>query len=106
MKRNFDDTPSASYLNDNSDLAPLDCGENTGLRMTFTYKHVQERLRDAGIVMSKRGGMHRINFFGGLENTAYYTDNLEDALGRGIAMAETLKAASRTRLRPQANANT
>ena len=66
--------------------------------MTFTYKHVQEQLRNAGIVISKRGNTHRINFFGGLENTAYYTDDLEDALGRGLAIASR-KATRNARLR-------
>jgi hypothetical protein len=53
-----------------------------------TYKSVQEKLRDAGIVMSKRGDIHRINFFGGLEGTAYYTESLEEALERGLSMAK------------------
>lgn len=38
--------------------------------MGVTYKSVQERLREAGIVMSKKGEVHRINYFGGLEETA------------------------------------
>ena len=41
--------------------------------VTMTYKAVQEELRAAGIVMSKKGETHRINFFSGLENTAHYT---------------------------------
>ena len=56
--------------------------------MSGTYKQVQEELRDVGIVISKRGSTHRINFFGGLENTAYYTQELQDALSRGLAMAK------------------
>ncbi len=55
--------------------------------MDTTYKAAQETLRKAGIVISKRGSMHRINFFGGLENTAYYTASLPDALDRGLEMA-------------------
>lgn len=53
----------------------------------MTYKLVQETLREAGIVMSKKGDVHRINFFGGLENTAHYTTSLKDALEKGLAMA-------------------
>ena len=45
-----------------------------------------------GIVLSKRGQTHRINFFGGFEDTAYYTDNLSDALDKGSAMARPIKA--------------
>lgn len=55
--------------------------------MRLTYKNVQERLREAGVVMSKRGGVHRINYFGGLEATAYYTESLQHALDRGLEMA-------------------
>ncbi|MDX8448569.1 hypothetical protein [Mesorhizobium captivum] len=37
--------------------------------------------------MSKKGDVHRINFFGGLEDTARYTTSLKEALERGLAMA-------------------
>ncbi len=50
------------------------------------YGAVREQLREAGIVMSKRGDTIRINFFGGLENTARYTESLEEALKIGLAM--------------------
>ena len=55
--------------------------------MSLTYKSAQAQLRAAGIVISKRGEVHRINFFGGLEETAYQTDSLEDALDQGLKMA-------------------
>lgn len=55
--------------------------------MNLTYKAVQEVLRKAGIVMSKKGEVHRINFFSGLEDTAYYTTDLQDVLDRGLAMS-------------------
>jgi hypothetical protein len=57
--------------------------------VNLTYKSVQETLRTAGIVISKRGGTHRINFFSGLEETAYYTQHLQDALTMGLDMAKT-----------------
>ncbi|MDG4900914.1 MULTISPECIES: hypothetical protein [unclassified Mesorhizobium] len=53
----------------------------------MTYKSVQETLRAARIVISKKGDAHRINFFGGLEDTAHYTTSLKEALERGLAMA-------------------
>ena len=53
----------------------------------MTYKSVQETLRSAGIVMSKKGETHRINFFSGLEDTAYYAQSLQEALDKGLAMA-------------------
>ncbi|RWD86186.1 MAG: hypothetical protein E5V25_28175 [Mesorhizobium sp.] len=55
--------------------------------MNMTYKAVQGVLRKSGIVISKKGEVHRINFFSGLENTAYYTTSLQEALDRGLAMA-------------------
>jgi hypothetical protein len=56
--------------------------------MEMTYKSVQETLRAAGIVMSKKGDIHRVNFFGGLENTARYATSLKEALEKGLAMAK------------------
>jgi hypothetical protein len=53
----------------------------------MTYKSVQETLRAAGIVMSKKGDIHRVNYFGGLENTAHYAASLREALEKGLAMA-------------------
>jgi hypothetical protein len=51
------------------------------------YKAVQDRLRAVGIVISKRGDTLRINYFGGLENTAFYTADLSEALNKGLSMA-------------------
>jgi hypothetical protein len=56
--------------------------------MTTTYKAVQEKLREIGIVISKKGETHRINFFSGLNDTAYYTTSLQDALDKGSYMAK------------------
>jgi hypothetical protein len=54
--------------------------------VSLSYKQVQEHLRKAGIVISKRGGMHRINIFGGQEDTARYTSSLQEALEMGLVM--------------------
>lgn len=51
------------------------------------YKWVQEQLRAAGVVMSKKGEMHRINYFSGLEDTALYMVSLQEALEKGLAMS-------------------
>ena len=42
--------------------------------------------------MSKKGEIHRINFFGGLENTAHYASSLKEALEKGLAMARPRRA--------------
>lgn len=70
--------------------------------MSITYRQVQEQLREVGVLMSKRGGRIRINHFAGIEETAHYTDSLEDALRTGLAMARpkqlpTMWCASRAR---------
>ena len=59
-----------------------------GVRLGSTYKEVQEKLRQVGIVISKKGDTHRINYFSGLEDTARYTTSLEDALDQGLKMAK------------------
>ena len=59
--------------------------------MSQSYRDVQDRLRQAGIVISKKGDVHRINFFGGLADTAYYTSSLDDALSTGLVMARSVK---------------
>lgn len=51
------------------------------------YREVQERLRLVGILMSKRGNTIRVNHFGGHEDTAHYTESLQDAFDAGMRMA-------------------
>lgn len=51
------------------------------------YRDVQEHLRAVGVVISKRGDTIRVNYFGGLEETAYYTESLEEAFDAGMRMA-------------------
>jgi hypothetical protein len=70
--------------------------------MSTSYKAVQEMLREIGIVISKRADTHRINFFGGLEETAYYTTSLPDAMNRGVDMAR-LRGGSGTAMKSVAN---
>lgn len=61
--------------------------------MNLTYKTVQARLRKVGISIRKRGEMHRINFVGGAEHTAYYTTSLQEALDKGLAMGKRAEGA-------------
>jgi len=58
------------------------------------YREVQEHLRALGVVMSKRGCAIRLNHFGGMEDTALYTQSLEEALTAGIGMASPKLASS------------
>jgi hypothetical protein len=52
------------------------------------YKSVQGQLRELGIVMSKRGEALRINYFGGLEDTACYPRTLQEALDQGFELSK------------------
>ncbi|WP_269930043.1 hypothetical protein [Aminobacter sp. HY435] len=51
------------------------------------FSEVRETLRTMGVVVSKRGETIRLNHFGGLEDTARYTNNLEQALALGHEIA-------------------
>jgi hypothetical protein len=57
----------------------------------MSYGTVQQKLRAAGIVMSKPKGRYRINFFGGLPGTEQYTSDLKGALEAGLKLASTRK---------------
>jgi len=46
-----------------------------------------------GVVMSKRGETIRLNHFGGLEDTARYTNDLQDALALGRELAQPRRRA-------------
>jgi hypothetical protein len=48
---------------------------------------VRKELRKYGIAILKVEGEYRVNFRGGKEATAYYTNDLRDAYDTGIAMA-------------------
>lgn len=57
----------------------------------MNYREAQEQLRIIGVVRSKRDGRIRINYFGGGEETAYYADDLQDAIDAGLRMGRTRK---------------
>lgn len=55
----------------------------------MTLATARSILRNLGITLAKRDGEYRVNFTNGLEATAYYTDDIDDAVGTGRAMALT-----------------
>jgi|GEM_PF-2116381 hypothetical protein len=57
------------------------------------FSEVRETLRTMGVVMSKRGETIRLNHFGGLEDTARYTNDLQDALALGRELAQPRRRA-------------
>lgn len=57
---------------------------------------VRNQLRDLDIVITTtRDAEYRVNFRNGHEVTAYYTTDLADALGTGLAMAPDAKSTAR-----------
>ena len=56
--------------------------------LRLTLASVKATLRLVGVTLTHRGRECRVNYLTGTEATAYYTDDLADALWTGIAMAE------------------
>jgi hypothetical protein len=54
----------------------------------MTLQEAKSIARHLGLTLRKlRSGDYRVNFRDGNETTAYYTDNLEDAVRTAVAMA-------------------
>ena len=51
----------------------------------MTLQEAKSIARHLGLTLRKvRSGEHRVNFRDGNETTAYYTDNLEDAVNTAV----------------------
>ena len=59
-------------------------------RARLTQDDVKGALRNLGLTFRSRDGEFRVNYRGGTEGTAYYTDDLSDALDTGREMAAYL----------------
>lgn len=60
--------------------------------MKKTLKNAKVILSEIGMGITKRDDEYRVNFKNGTENTAYYTNDLQDALETGMKMAGYVKA--------------
>lgn len=56
-------------------------------RPRLTLATVRDALSERGISIRKSDGEYRVNFIGGREATAYFTNDLSDALATGRSMA-------------------
>lgn len=54
----------------------------------LTYHDAQHELRKLGLILIRKDGEYKVNFRGGKEGTAYFTNELDDALATGKKMAE------------------
>jgi hypothetical protein len=60
---------------------------------TMTLQEAKSIARHLGLTLRRvRYGSYRVNFRDGNETTAYYTDDLEEAVNTAIEMAPTRKA--------------
>lgn len=55
---------------------------------TYTLARAKAVLRAVGVTINKRHGEYRVNLLGGREATAYYTDDIQDAVETGLRMAD------------------
>lgn len=60
-------------------------------KQVFTYKELKEKLEAKRINLATRHGEYRVNLFDGTEDSAYYTDDLQDAYGTALKMIEADK---------------
>lgn len=60
----------------------------------MTLKDAKAKLKPLGITLTRRAATdeYRVNLVGGNEETAYYTDDLKDAVETGEVMARHNKA--------------
>ena len=62
----------------------------------LTIQQVKNELSQLGVALKKNENEYRVNFKGGKEETAYYTDDLNDALETGKEMSKEIKKTSST----------
>jgi hypothetical protein len=59
----------------------------------MTLQEAKSIARHLGLTLrTVRSGNYRVNFRDGNETTAYYTDDLEDAVSAAVEMARALRA--------------
>lgn len=56
----------------------------------LTLKHAMALVRQHGFTLRNTGDDYRVNVRGGSEATAYYTDDLQDAVDTAAAMAREI----------------
>lgn len=67
--------------------------------MQMTLRKTQAALRAHGLVLTKKDGEYRVNFYKGAEGTAYYTNDLHDAALTGMQMVKERAAMQGSRRR-------
>ena len=70
------------------------------MNTTPPFQTAYDELKAHGLTLHKAPGEYRVNFPNGAAATEYVTDDLEDALRRGLEMAEHPPAPAELPLRP------
>jgi hypothetical protein len=53
----------------------------------LTMKEAKKKLRPYAMTITKRDGEYRVNHLNGTEATAYYTNDIGDAICTGVSMS-------------------
>jgi hypothetical protein len=56
--------------------------------MTITLKQAQGRCRSLGVVLTRVDDEYRVNVKHGCEDTAYYTNDIDDAISTAEVMVD------------------
>jgi hypothetical protein len=56
----------------------------------MTFREAREIIKTMGCTLHVQDGEYRVNLFKGTEETAYYTDDLRDAINTAARMTEEL----------------
>lgn len=67
---------------------PFLFNDGTNDRMNLTIRNAKKVMAEINVVLIHNDGEYRVNFKGGKEATAYYTNDLSDAVGTGFAMVK------------------
>lgn len=59
------------------------------------FAEAKKQLRELGISLTKKDAEYRVNFYGGTEATAYYTDDIDDAYYTGKHMSSAINPTNR-----------
>jgi hypothetical protein len=54
----------------------------------MTYRQARELIKSMGCTLHVQDGEYRVNLYKGTEETAYYTDDLQDAVNTAARMTE------------------
>jgi len=86
---------------DEAILSEIDRRAELSSQSVMTLQEAKSIARHLGLILRKvRSGAYRVNFCDGNETTAYYTDDLEDAVNTAVEMTRNRDANAMNRAAP------